>query len=434
MIALLLAVPAVSFAGSATSRWDMTIGGAVKFDTGYIDQNANSGYTSSRRQNSSTDYQVGNYFMNTTETALNFFIKGPDTLGAKTSAFIQGDFLGGWAKNGTNGQFTGMIMKAQMDWANTTIEFGTFPTVAGMYPTFGGMALMYGAVNQHGKGFPNTPQIVWTQRLGKALSFKIGAIDLSGPPGWQFSNSSNNSNFSREGFPGLEANFAWTSDACGKIGPFQLGAKTTFTGGREHKLNVNGAGGQADSWYWDIAAIIPIIPEKNGNKGGSLLFDAIYFTSQNASPVVAPAPAHSSSMGDVIFPPNLNPALPGFNAFQSTTNGLWQGSYQRNHDWTAPIVDGWEGHATYWFTSSVFTNVFYGYTRAHMSQALMNGAGAFGVQNNQTWIVNLMWDASPALRLGVEWDNMNTRYASTFGADSKKGTMNAYRIGAIYYF
>jgi hypothetical protein len=423
MIALLLAVPAVSFAGSATSRWDMTIGGAVKFDTGYIDQNANSGYTGSRRQSSGTDYQVGNYFMNTTETALNFFIKGPDTLGAKTSAFIQGDFLGGWSKGANNGTFTGMIMKAQMDWANSTLEFGTFPTVSGMYPTFGGMALMYGAVNQHGKGFPNTPQIVWTQRLGKALSFKIGAIDLSGPPNWQGANSSNNSSFSRNGYPGIEANFAWSSDACGKVGPFQLGAKTSFTGGREHKLNAAG-GGQADSWYWDIAAIVPIIPEKNGSKAGALLLDGIYFTSQNPSAVVAPAPAHSSASGDIS-------AL--------SVDGLWPGSYLRNREWVAPRIDGWEAHATYWFTNSVFTNVFYGYSRSSSSQAFMNTAfpagGEYTVQNNQTWIVNVMWDVSPALRLGIEWNNLNSRYATIQNnADSKKGTMNAYRIGAIYYF
>ena len=39
LLALFLALPAVSFAGSATSRWDMTIGGYVKFDMGYGSQN-----------------------------------------------------------------------------------------------------------------------------------------------------------------------------------------------------------------------------------------------------------------------------------------------------------------------------------------------------------------------------------------------------------
>ena len=35
MLALTLAIPAVSFAGSATSRWDLTIGGDIKTDFAY---------------------------------------------------------------------------------------------------------------------------------------------------------------------------------------------------------------------------------------------------------------------------------------------------------------------------------------------------------------------------------------------------------------
>ena len=38
MLALFLAIPAISYAGSATSRWDMTIGGNIKFDMGWADQ------------------------------------------------------------------------------------------------------------------------------------------------------------------------------------------------------------------------------------------------------------------------------------------------------------------------------------------------------------------------------------------------------------
>ena len=38
VVALLLALPAASFAGSATSRWDLTIGGFVKVDAGYTSQ------------------------------------------------------------------------------------------------------------------------------------------------------------------------------------------------------------------------------------------------------------------------------------------------------------------------------------------------------------------------------------------------------------
>ena len=38
---MLLAIPAMSYAGSATSRWDLTIGGMVKVDVSYADQSSN---------------------------------------------------------------------------------------------------------------------------------------------------------------------------------------------------------------------------------------------------------------------------------------------------------------------------------------------------------------------------------------------------------
>jgi hypothetical protein len=40
-VAVMLALPAMSYAGSATSRWDLTIGGMVKFDLQWANQALN---------------------------------------------------------------------------------------------------------------------------------------------------------------------------------------------------------------------------------------------------------------------------------------------------------------------------------------------------------------------------------------------------------
>jgi len=40
-VAIMIALPAASYAGSATSRWDLTIGGMVKVDYFYADQSLN---------------------------------------------------------------------------------------------------------------------------------------------------------------------------------------------------------------------------------------------------------------------------------------------------------------------------------------------------------------------------------------------------------
>ena len=42
--ALFLAIPAISFAGSADSRWDVTIGGFIKADFGYTTQSQGADY------------------------------------------------------------------------------------------------------------------------------------------------------------------------------------------------------------------------------------------------------------------------------------------------------------------------------------------------------------------------------------------------------
>ncbi len=49
-VAVMLALPAMSFAGSATSRWDLTIGGMVKLDYFYADQSSNQDITYAERQ------------------------------------------------------------------------------------------------------------------------------------------------------------------------------------------------------------------------------------------------------------------------------------------------------------------------------------------------------------------------------------------------
>ena len=48
-IAVFLTIPAISFAGSATSKWDLTLGGYIKFDMGWADQGVNADYAIAAR-------------------------------------------------------------------------------------------------------------------------------------------------------------------------------------------------------------------------------------------------------------------------------------------------------------------------------------------------------------------------------------------------
>jgi hypothetical protein len=414
MLALCLAIPAISYAGTATSRWDLVIGGNIKFDVGYVDQNANSNYNASRRKSDRSDYQHGNFFMNGSESGLNFFVRGPDAWGAKTSAFIAMDFTGQWAKNGTNQQPTMTIGKLQFDWPNTSLSIGVQPQPIGQLPTFAGNTLGWGNNNEFDKGFPSVPQVVLTQRFAKVWSASIGAIQLSPPPAWNSSAASANDGWTRATYPGVEGAFGYSSDACGRIGPWTLTARIGGLYAREWH-DVPGTDSYGDGWLADFTLLVPIIPEKNGDKTGALMFDGIAFTTQNSG-VMMPAPAGAGSTGDV-----------------GGISGAWIGSYPRNGDWKAPVTSGYIVHGTYYFTDALYTNVWFGQAWANMSKSLMNGAGAIGVQNNQQLSVNFMYNVNPAIRLGLGWDQMYTRYAQGFGFE-KKGTLNAFRSAVWYFF
>jgi hypothetical protein len=64
---LFLALPAISLAGSATSRWDLAIGGYVKLDMGYADQGVGADYSTAQRGsyngNQNIDDEYGNFYM-----------------------------------------------------------------------------------------------------------------------------------------------------------------------------------------------------------------------------------------------------------------------------------------------------------------------------------------------------------------------------------
>jgi predicted porin len=60
------------------------------------------------------------------------------------------------------------------------------------------------------------------------------------------------------------------------------------------------------------------------------------------------------------------------------------------------------------------------------------------IEREQQYLVNLSYDVNPAMRFGLEWDYIKTRYANYSAATppiyDKSGKMHAVRIGAWYFF
>jgi hypothetical protein len=422
VFALLLALPAVSFAGSATSRWDLTIGGYVKVDVGWTSQAAGTPaagleeYFPDRPDgvNQNVANQSGSFAAAAGQTSLNFLVKGPDTWGAKTTAFVQGNFVGQSTNAGNTGTRYGTftLLNAYMDftWPTTKLIVGQNWQSWGFQPTWNAFGLY--DLLMAGRGFV-VPQITVVQNFSKDFYGSVGIQEpyrstdqLAGSANLGLSNPANTlSSNAAAGtgggiIPGVEttrvstqipdftAEFGYKSESCGKIGPnvMQLavggfwGQDTVIYADTTTKGAYNTA--HVDRWGGAFHGFIPIIPEKNLNKAGSLAVSGSIWTGQNLANWFLGARGIDS----------LVPYS------QSYVNGV--------ATFKVPVSAGGWGQLTYYFTDKVSVNGIYSYNRNAVSNAYQT---AYPNQYKQ-WqqiIGNVVYDVNPAVRVGAEYTLTN---------------------------
>lgn len=422
LIAFFLLLPAISFAGSATSRYDVTIGGFVKFDMGYATQGVGADYTSAERssyhRNQNQNDEYGNFYAASGETRLNMLVKGPDGWGAKTTAFIEGDFRGTQA--GANyGVFALRHAYIRMTWTNTTLTMGQTWQRWGYLGANAGVNLGVNDVNPFLRG-QRQPQITVEQRFNKNWSASFGIYSPANMQG-TVGGASRVSSFTMSGLPFAEGEVVFKSDACGKIGPrnllFGLGGyigqekpswiAQTAAVGRPQIYNDD----KVTSWGVALKGYIPIIPEKKSGKAGALSLAGNIFMGQDLSWFAT--------------------AFPG--SYPVGTAG--------NRHYSAPVVTGGYAQLQYYFTNRLFATGWYGYGKTNMSTTYSQvAANANGVKTLQHIMVNLSYDVNPAVRLGIEYANIYTRYANyqavVAGSQyyDSKGSLNSVRVGAWYFF
>jgi hypothetical protein len=437
MLVLFLAVPAVTYAGSVTSRYDVTLGGYVKFDMGYNTKGAGADFNvapvSGRAGNQQQADQYGNFFAASGETNLNVLIKGPDGWGAKTSAYVEGDFFGAWASS-NYGLFTLRHAWMKLDWGNSKLTIGQQWQGFGLVPTYGGNLLGFANLSNVMKG-TRQPQIVLNTQINKNWAYMVGIMSPASTLGVLGGNTTVNQ-YTRSGLPFAEGELTWSSDACGKIGPWQmLFGLGGYYGSVKQSMaytNAVGATKYADdtspSWAAIFKGYIPIIPEKKGNKTGALSLSGAAMMGQNWS-WMNPGPT-AATFSNVDYFTGAFSGVPG-----ASTSNLRSAS---------PTVWGGWAQLTYFFTDKLFVNGYYSLLTANVSNtyrqltALSNTAPMTGPKNNQMFAANIMYDVNAAMRVGFEWSNVYTRAASlanaAVGAYDTKNTINSFRIGAYYFF
>jgi len=443
MLALTLAIPAVSFAGSATSRWDLTIGGDIKTDFAYsniaagelgldaVPQRASQpGYDNLTNKYPTTVWGAG-------ESTFNFAIRGPDAWGAKTSALLSGDFVGFWAGTATYNTFDLMNANMTFDWGQESLLLGQSISIFGMLPTFG-LNIDWGSEGFGGKGLPPVAPGIWyTQKIGK--NFRA-MFQIQGPQGdTDGSNTNiggNPANSQTEGpIPYLEASFVYESPACGKVGPWDLTIGGDFIYGKQKDTTgPNGAAIGAtttsitsqnvDEWGALLKTLVPIIPEHNGNRTGALYFDGDLYYGQNLS---------GGYYGSAGAPGGMVYQRPGTANFGS------------------PVLWGYQIHGQYFVTDQFSFNGFWFHTNIKQSNwaawATTPGGGGNSytpgsvrattgdLSSYYSYALNAMYDVNPAVRLVLSYSTTVANYQANSSSVGYENTGVRHVIhGAAYYF
>ncbi len=258
------------------------------------------------------------------------------------------------------------------------------------------------------------PQITVVERFTKNWSAGFGVMSpynlvnqLATPAGGA---NSETTNIFRNPLPAFEGKIAYTSDACGKVGPWQLLAEVDgFYGQIRQIYDVDFKKKDVDEWYTDFKLLVPIIPEKNGNKATALYFDGEIFWEQG--------------MGQ------------GGSWLANGGSPWLTDDYQRAAlgDFHAASMWGVVGHGQFYLTDQFSFNGFYLWSSVDASQALkvMNPND---IKSGYQWIANLMYDVNPAVRFTLEWDYSNVNYAAPVTGFKSNGSQNVYRLAAYYFF
>jgi hypothetical protein len=429
MLALSLAVPVVSFAGSATSRFDVTIGGFVKFDMGYATQGVGADYTFAQRASGHTTKNIldeyDNFYMAAGETRLNFRVKGPDAWGAKTSAFIEGDFRGAYGAATSYGVYQLRHAYLKFEWPESSLLFGQTWMDWGYLPSYYAFGF-----NELGPFLKSTrePQITWNQSITKEFQYSLSLFSPTNS--MNVVGGANLVNDYTRGYPHLTGELRWSTDSCGKIGPWNLQFAVGGFFGQERATYVTGTntrGGTVsgtaaavtgtqyaadfsddyvNSWATSFKWYIPIIPEKKpGAKGGAFGFAGAVFTGQN-------------------FPKYLRSF--GLGSYDQDTT-------LADANFVAPKVWGGWAQLNYYLNDQWSVNFQYGYGHYTFSQQYQL-ANPNNVETVNHYIGNLIYDVNAAVRLGLEATYIYNRYAAPVSGVKTDGDMFTGRFAAYYFF
>lgn len=443
-LALLLAVPAISYAGSASSRWDVMIGGYIKMDFGYSDQMRGQQYWAPIRGSKGQEVagdEYGNWLASGVQTRVNMTIKGPDVWGMKTMGFIEGDFYGSGGTGTYNSQGDFRLRHAFIKLIDKNFEITFAGNTTQIFGTLAGQGQILLTLHPYVEpgmsvGPARMPQINFEYfALNRDLAFLIGIFSNTQTVGTNYQTGKVDS-FTMGNTPFVHGRIMYSTDKCGKIGNDKLTFLVDGFYGQEKKardaagwagVSPNSTAAKftdedVDSWGIHANMLIPIIPEKKGNKAGSLAFSMYAYMTQN------PGFQGPGVMNEGYVYNPMDPA--------GTTGVAALSSYWRaNGDAAANLITAWAPQVYFYLTDQFMVDLYYGYISAKQSNRYKSvTANSSTIEKIQQYGIILAYDPNPALKFTLGYDYNKADYSRAYTGIDKEGKGNIYKFCAFYFF
>ncbi|WP_298273217.1 hypothetical protein [Geobacter sp.] len=398
-------------ASPVTSKFNLSIGGFVKLDYAYNSVNLGANGALGTLQNgipksSSAAGQQDQSIFTARQSRFWLKVAGPNFLGAKTNAIIEADFYGANGASNESPNLRLRLANATLDWAKTQLLVGQ------AYDIFGpaiSSTVDFGSGNKTGApNNPRVPQVRVSQRVDltpdNALRLVLGVQN----PVQDANAQSGASSDSWGGNVNVAGQAMLISKSLGVApGYFGLSMNSLTAGlfGLYGKQDLGGNNKSVDTWGYGFYTFVPLLPSRDGkSRAMTASFEGQLYMAANQS-------VNGATAATVVGPAGSKTAAKGY---------------------------GFYGQLIFYPTQDLGITAGYGRRTAY-NYGNYSGISNFEKSNSNLY-ANIAYDLNAAVRLAVEYQNLNTRYGNVTNGTGNlaglagSGTANVARFAAFYFF
>ncbi len=405
------------------SKFKLTVGGFVRLDYAYNSVNFGSGGFLSPGSGAIPSRGITSQAVTASQeqsilsmngTRLWVKSSGPDFLGAKTSAIIEGDFNGSASSSAESPMIRLRLANAVLKWQSVEVEFGQEwdifgPMVAASLDFRNGTA--YGTPNNQ-----RVPQVRVTKRIDlnddNAIRLVLGVQD----PGQQTGNQTTITTGSYGPSVNVAGQLSFVSKSLGTAPGFYGFSLKPLTatlfglyGTEKAPSNDNSS---IDSYGYGFYTFVPVLSSQDGRgRRGSVSFEGQVYGAANMA------------FNNATYRTAVGTPATGVSA---TFDASGHQSPAQGYGYAAQIIA--------YPTQELGLTVGYGSRRARDFNSY---SGITNFQRSSSSLyANLAYDLNAAVRLAAEYQNLNTGYGNANGVAGATavGTDNTVRFLALYFF